>query len=81
MATMQEDVGYWTAHMNAGTAVVFGPVADPKGAWGAGSELELRVRSSRRHGGRPWPAAGSSTVTTGECRRTAPTSCAGGRRA
>jgi uncharacterized protein YndB with AHSA1/START domain len=35
-ATMQAHVGYWTQLMNAGTALIFGPVGDPKGAWGLG---------------------------------------------
>ena len=35
-ATMQEHVGYWMTLRQAGTAYVFGPVADPKGAWGLG---------------------------------------------
>ena len=35
-ATMGEHVGYWTQLAEAGTAVVFGPVADPAGAWGVG---------------------------------------------
>jgi hypothetical protein len=34
MAMMGEHVVYWTGHLQAGTAVVFGPVADPKGGWG-----------------------------------------------
>jgi uncharacterized protein YndB with AHSA1/START domain len=33
---MQKHVAYWTQHLNAGTAVVFGPVIDPKGPWGLG---------------------------------------------
>ena len=35
-ATMQAHVGYWTELMKAGNAVIFGPVADPKGPWGLG---------------------------------------------
>jgi uncharacterized protein YciI len=31
---MQEHVVYWTGHAQAGTVIAFGPVADPKGAWG-----------------------------------------------
>jgi uncharacterized protein YciI len=31
---MQEHVMYWTELAGRGIAVVFGPVADPKGAWG-----------------------------------------------
>lgn len=33
---MMEHVGYWTDMLNRGIAIVFGPVADPKGAWGVG---------------------------------------------
>ncbi|HEY4252570.1 MAG TPA: YciI family protein [Roseomonas sp.] len=36
MQAMQAHVGYWTALAQAGTAVVFGPVADPAGFWGLG---------------------------------------------
>ncbi|MGH3829548.1 MAG: YciI family protein [Pseudonocardiaceae bacterium] len=31
---MRDHVGYWTGLAHDGTAVVFGPVADPVGAWG-----------------------------------------------
>lgn len=33
---MQEHVAYWTALAERGTAIVFGPVADPAGGWGVG---------------------------------------------
>src|SRR5262245_10426418 len=33
---MQEYVAYWTDLMNQGLVIVFGPVADPKGAYGIG---------------------------------------------
>ncbi|SRR5579875_3520220 len=33
-AAMKEHVAYWTDLAKKGTAVVFGPVADPAGAWG-----------------------------------------------
>jgi uncharacterized protein YndB with AHSA1/START domain len=33
---MGRHAAYWTKLMHEGIAVVFGPVADPKGAWGAG---------------------------------------------
>jgi uncharacterized protein YciI len=33
-AIMAEHIDYWTGLLSAGTAVVFGPVADPGGAWG-----------------------------------------------
>jgi uncharacterized protein YndB with AHSA1/START domain/uncharacterized protein YciI len=45
-AAMQAHVGYWSAKAVEGKAVVFGPVADPKGTWGLGvieaaSEAEI----------------------------------------
>ncbi len=46
-AIMQQHAGYWRDFMNQGKLVVFGPVLDPKGAFGAGvacvdSEDEIR---------------------------------------
>jgi uncharacterized protein YndB with AHSA1/START domain len=35
-AMMGEHVAYWRGHLAAGTAIVYGPVADPKGGWGVG---------------------------------------------
>lgn len=35
-AIMGEHVGYWRQKLAEGVAVAFGPVADPKGAWGLG---------------------------------------------
>jgi uncharacterized protein YndB with AHSA1/START domain len=35
-AMMGEHVIYWRGHLAAGTAIVYGPVADPKGGWGVG---------------------------------------------
>jgi uncharacterized protein YciI len=34
--TMQKHVAYWTSLLDDGTAIVFGPVVDPKGVYGAG---------------------------------------------
>ena len=31
---MMQHVAYWTAYAQQGIAIVFGPVADPKGGWG-----------------------------------------------
>src|SRR5262249_43584409 len=31
---MLQHVGYWTTYAQRGIAIVFGPVADPKGGWG-----------------------------------------------
>jgi uncharacterized protein YndB with AHSA1/START domain len=33
---MRQHVAYWTEHLNRGKAIIFGPVADPKGSWGLG---------------------------------------------
>ena len=33
---MQQHVVYWTGLMQKGTAIVFGPVLDPAGAYGVG---------------------------------------------
>jgi uncharacterized protein YciI len=35
MAAMQEHVAYWSKAMEQGKVIAFGPVADPKGFWGA----------------------------------------------
>jgi uncharacterized protein YndB with AHSA1/START domain len=35
-AMMGEHASYWRGHLATGRAVVFGPVADPQGAWGLG---------------------------------------------
>jgi uncharacterized protein YndB with AHSA1/START domain len=35
-AVMQEHAAYWTEHLRHGKAIIFGPVADPKGFWGLG---------------------------------------------
>jgi uncharacterized protein YciI len=45
---MVEHSGYWRDQLAKGTAIVFGPVADPKGAWGLGvvraaNEAAVRV--------------------------------------
>lgn len=33
---MHEHSVYWRTHMEKGNIVMYGPVADPKGAWGVG---------------------------------------------
>jgi uncharacterized protein YciI len=33
---MRNHVAYWTELASKGTAIAFGPVADPKGGWGVG---------------------------------------------
>jgi uncharacterized protein YndB with AHSA1/START domain/uncharacterized protein YciI len=35
-AVMQAHAAYWTEHLRAGRAIVFGPVHDPQGPWGLG---------------------------------------------
>ena len=47
-AMMGEHATYWRGHLAAGRAIVFGPVADPAGAWGLGvvrvkNEAEARA--------------------------------------
>jgi uncharacterized protein YndB with AHSA1/START domain len=47
-ALMREHGAYWRGHLERGAAIVFGPVADPKGPWGLGvvrvaDEAELRA--------------------------------------
>ena len=48
---MQEHVAYWKDLANRGIGVVFGPVADPNGAWGVGiveveNEADVRALSA-----------------------------------
>jgi uncharacterized protein len=47
-AIMGQHVAYWEEHTERGTAIVFGPVADPEGTWGlavvdAESEEDVRA--------------------------------------
>jgi uncharacterized protein YndB with AHSA1/START domain len=35
-AAMMRHGAYWRGHLDAGAAIVFGPVADPSGGWGLG---------------------------------------------
>jgi uncharacterized protein YndB with AHSA1/START domain len=47
-AMMRDHAAYWREHLERGAAIVFGPVADPKGPWGLGvvrvtDEAELRA--------------------------------------
>ena len=35
-ATMQEHIVYWRTLLEKGTAIAYGPVLDPKGAYGVG---------------------------------------------
>lgn len=47
-ATMGEHGAYWRTKLAEDKVVVFGPVADPKGAWGMGvvkAESEAEVRA------------------------------------
>lgn len=46
-AMMAAHVAYWTAHLDRGEVVVFGPVLDPKGAYGAGIILAADEASAR----------------------------------
>jgi uncharacterized protein len=45
---MAQHIGYWQGLTDQGTAIVFGPVADPAGVWGlavveAGSEEDVHA--------------------------------------
>jgi uncharacterized protein len=45
-AIMHAHIAYWAPHIEAGTMIVMGPLADPNGGWGLGvlgveSEVEL----------------------------------------
>jgi uncharacterized protein YciI len=42
-SSMLAHVGYWTKLAEQGVAIVFGPVADPQGVWGA---AVVRVRDA-----------------------------------
>ena len=35
-AIMHAHIAYWAPHVQAGTMIVMGPVADPNGGWGLG---------------------------------------------
>jgi uncharacterized protein YciI len=35
-ALMQQHAAYWSGLMQQGKVIAFGPVADPRGAWGVG---------------------------------------------
>jgi hypothetical protein len=37
---MQQHAAYWRVLLAEGKAIAFGPVADPKGAWGLGMRYE-----------------------------------------
>jgi uncharacterized protein len=41
---MQRHVAYWTSLLDKGTAIVFGPVFDPKGPYGVLVENEEHVK-------------------------------------
>jgi len=36
LAIMQQHIAYWKPYIDNGTMIVFGPVLDPKGAYGLG---------------------------------------------
>ncbi len=50
--TMNKHIAYWTEEAKAGNALVFGPVADPKGVYGiliyeAATEAEIQEKLQR----------------------------------
>ena len=42
---MEAHAAYWSEHLRQGVAIVFGPVADPKGVWGLGV---IRVKNEEQ---------------------------------
>lgn len=51
-AIMAEHITYWTELLTVGTAVTFGPVADPAGAWGLAvveARPDIDVNQIREH--------------------------------
>ena len=53
---MERHFGYWQERLDEGTAIVYGPVADPAGSWGlavvrAHNEEDVRGLGVRRPGG------------------------------
>jgi uncharacterized protein len=46
-AMMKEHVGYWKAKLDRGEVVVFGPVFDPKGPYGAGIVMAADAAAAR----------------------------------
>jgi uncharacterized protein YciI len=49
---MKQHVEYWHNQLNRGTAIVFGPVADPSGGWGLAivqAQTEQDVRDLGTH--------------------------------
>ena len=56
---MQRHAMYWKALMDQGKVIVFGPVADPHGGWGAAVlQLEHPDEASRHTSGDPVIVAG-----------------------
>jgi uncharacterized protein YciI len=59
---MGRHVAYWTKLLEKGVAVVFGPVADPAGGWGAGiTEAESEQAARDLHIDDPAVATGLCT--------------------
>jgi uncharacterized protein len=62
-SVMQRHVAYWTALRDRGTAVAFGPVADPAGAWGVAIvEAETQQAASDLQADDPAVTSGTATV-------------------
>jgi uncharacterized protein YciI len=62
-AVMQEHGDYWDGLLAAGTAVVFGPVVEPTGAWGLGVlEVDDAADADRVRAGDPAVTSGTLTA-------------------
>lgn len=62
-ATMRAHIEYWSDLLDRGTAVVFGPVADPTGEWGlAVAEVVDAEHADRIRQDDPVTRAGLATI-------------------
>ena len=65
-AIMREHAAYWQQLTQQGTAVIFGPVSDPAGAWGL-AVVEAPSEEQVQELGRRDPAVTSRTATFEVC--------------
>ena len=62
-AVMQAHSAYWQGLLKRGTAVAFGPVAEPTGAWGLGVlEVDDPAEADRVRDGDPAVTSGVATA-------------------
>jgi uncharacterized protein YciI len=61
-AVMERHFGYWQGLLDRGTALAYGPVADPEGTWGLGL-LDLDDEPAARELAQEDPAVESGVCT------------------